>query len=314
MKTTIHGLLALLALTASACGGAKALPYYESGEGGFNTRSYYYDDGKEIVVFDTQFTPALAEEAVRLIQAKSQSKIAYVVVSHPNPDKFNAIPYFQSIGAKVIASEKTVAALAAVHGYKKYFFVNLAKMFTEETYPQLGQVDISFDDRYTIEMAGGGRVELHELGAAGVSSNQTISFVPSQKALVVGDLLHHRTHAWLEGPVASGSPRPDLKAWRTTLGELAAIAGDDSLVHGGRGPAAPLAQAVAEQQRYLEKAEEIVGNYLAADASRAAAIQGPKAQEHFQSIQKEFEAAFPDYGLPYMIGYGVYGLALSLAN
>ena len=33
-----------------------------------------------------------------------------------------------------------------------------------------------------------------------------------------------------------------------------------------------------------------------------------RAPAHYQEITRRAQAAFPDYGLPYMVEYGVYGL------
>src|SRR5262245_36344102 len=62
---------------------------YESDGNGFNTKNFFYDNGEEVVVFDTQFTPDLAEKSIAFLRTKTANPITYVVVTHPNPDKFN---------------------------------------------------------------------------------------------------------------------------------------------------------------------------------------------------------------------------------
>lgn len=302
------------ALATGACAKKSGeLLHYESGENGFHTRNYFYDNGKEVVVFDAQFTPELARESIAFIKSKTDSPIRYLVITHPNPDKFNGMKEFQKAGARVIASAATAAAIPGVHAYKQYYFVNMAKMFTAETYPQPGKIDVVFDGEYTIELAGGDVVRLVELGASGVSSNQTLAYVPGVDALVVGDLVHYKTHAWLEGGIVGGQPAPDLASWIDVLGRFEqAGAGAGSRVYGGRGESVALETAVAEQIAYLKKAREIVNAYLAGLEDKAE-LNGPAAQQHYGAIQKEFERAFPDYAHPYMIGYGVYGLVQSLA-
>jgi glyoxylase-like metal-dependent hydrolase (beta-lactamase superfamily II) len=110
---------------------------FESDANGFNTKTFFYDNGSEVVALDTQFTPALAEQALIFLRTKTQNPISYVVVTHPNPDKFNGISIFSKEGAKVIASEATSKAMTEVHAYKKYYFVNIAKMFSDASYPNL---------------------------------------------------------------------------------------------------------------------------------------------------------------------------------
>ena len=43
------------------------------------------------------------------------------------------------------------------------------------------------------------------------------SSTATRRALVVGDLIHHGVHAWLEGGIVDGRPRPDLEAWKRTI-------------------------------------------------------------------------------------------------
>jgi hypothetical protein len=43
-------------------------------------------------------------------------------------------------------------------------------------------------------------------------------------------------------------------------------------------------------------------------------LQGDKAGKHWEAIAKLAAQAFPDYALPYMVQYGVYGFATSVAR
>lgn len=285
---------------------------FESDGNGFNTKTFFYDSGAEVVAFDAQFTPALAEQALAFLRTKTQSPLKYLVITHPNPDKFNGLETFRKAGATVVASESTAAAMPGVHAYKKYYFVQLAKMFTDETYPTLGNVDQTFSGSLDLALSGGAVVRLAELGAPGVSSTQTVASIPAVNALVVGDLVHHEAHAWLEGGIVAGKPTPTIDGWLADLSEIAARFGaDDPVVLGGRGAAAPLSQAIPAQIAYLQKADRIVSAYVEALGSRRSELSGPQAGEHFATLQKAFEAAFPTYALGYMIQYGVYGLALA---
>ena len=115
---------------AGADGGT--LYTFDSGEAGFFTKTYFYDSGSEVVAFDAQFTPDLAEQAIASLREQTDNPITYLVITHPNPDKFNGAPAFQGEGAAVIASAATEAAIPGVHAYKKAGFVGMG-MFTEET-------------------------------------------------------------------------------------------------------------------------------------------------------------------------------------
>jgi glyoxylase-like metal-dependent hydrolase (beta-lactamase superfamily II) len=289
-----------------------ALYTYDSGEAGFFTKTYFYDTGSEVVAFDAQFTPELAEQAIASLREQTDNPITYLVITHPNPDKFNGAPAFQAEGAKVIASEATADAIPGVHAYKKAGFVGMG-MFTEETYPQQATVDETFTGTHTIELSDGKTVELSELSEPGVSSTQTVAFIPELDALMVGDLVHHQLHAWLEGGIVNGQATPTIEGWIADLQELETTfaADPEPTVYGGRGKAAPLSVAVADQIAYLEKADQIVTDYVAGLGDKKSELSSDKAGEHYAAIQAELEQAFPDYAFPDMIGFSVYGLVNS---
>lgn len=298
--------------TTSPPQGSESITTFTSDAAGFDTHSFYYDTGKEVVVFDAQFTPELAKALIADIQKKTTSPIKYVVITHPNPDKFNGAAELQKIGAKVVASAATAAAIPAVHAYKKYYWVNVAKAFTEETYPAEASVDITFDGDLELTLEGGAAVELHELSSSGVSSTQTVAYVPSQKALFVGDLVHHGAHAWLEGGIVDGAPQPDLPAWKEALGEL--LEHEGATVFGGRGESAPVADAVAAQTEYLDGMEQLVTDYVNGLGAQQSELSGEKAGEHYANIADLAAKRFPQHQLVYMVEYGVYGLVNQVAG
>src|SRR5215217_7454422 len=303
-----------LAQDASPVAGAEGgtLYTYDSGEGGFFTKTYFYDTGSEVVAFDAQFTPELAEDAVAFLRTQTDNPITSLVITHPNPDKFNGAPVFQEEGATVIASEATEAAIPGVHEYKKAGFVGMG-MFTEETYPQQATVDETFTGTHALELSGGKTVELSELSEPGVSSTQTVAFIPELNALIVGDLVHHKLHAWLEGGIVNGQATPTIDDWIADLQELeTTFTGEpEPTVYGGRGEPAPLSVAVADQIAYLQKADQIVTDYVAGLEDKTSELSSDKAGEHYAAIQAELEKAFPDYAFPDMISFSVYGLVNS---
>src|SRR5688500_2701692 len=78
---------------------------FESDGNGFNTKTFFYDTGREVIAFDSQFTPDQAQLAIAKLRAETNSPIRYLVVTHPNPDKFNATKVFQDDGARVVMSD-----------------------------------------------------------------------------------------------------------------------------------------------------------------------------------------------------------------
>ncbi len=282
-----------------------AIYVFESDGNGFNTKTVFFDSGKEVVAFDAQFTPDAAQKALSFLRTKTASPLKYLVVTHPNPDKFNGGKVFRDAGAKIVESQASANAQDGVHAYKKYFFVNIAKMFTDQTYPQPVKADIVFTDTYTIRLNSAFTVELHELNKPGVSSNQTVAFIPAANALVVGDLVHYKAHAWLEGGIQSGKPVPTLLSWKQILKKLSTDYNKKNpIVYGGRGQDVQANVAFPAQTQYLQRAEAITKDFVAKNDE----ILRKDSQKAFAKLTHEFEVAFPDYALSYMIQYGIYGL------
>ncbi|TCU14825.1 MBL fold metallo-hydrolase [Rhizobium sullae] len=289
---------------------AGELHVWTSEPAGFNTHSVWYDDGFEVTVVDTQFTPAIAEKLIADIHKETRSPITRVIVTHPNPDKFNATAVFHNAGAESIASAATAASLPGVDAYKRNFWVKVAKSFSEETYPRPEPIQTTFSGRTTIKLKSGETITLIELARPGISSTQTIVRFDATGDLAVGDLVHYKTHAWLEGGIVNGKPKPDLEGWKADLKELPGLA--KGRVYGGRGEFAPVEEAVAAQITYLDKADTIVADYLNAlgDNAKAEFDDGARAQQHYALIRDAVAKAFPDYAMPDLVSYSVYGLMM----
>jgi glyoxylase-like metal-dependent hydrolase (beta-lactamase superfamily II) len=216
----------------------------------------------------------------------------------------------------VIVSRATANSLYEVHHYKKNYFVKVAKMFTNENYPSLPKPDIIFDNNYTIKLSHGETLEVTELSKSGVSSNQTVIHIPRVKALIVGDLVTPRSHAWLEGGIYQGVAVAKIKNWISDLNELKSMYADKEVtLYGGRGVSAKLDDAVDAQIEYLEKVDTLVTDYvkdLAARGKKKKDLTDPEvAPKHYKEIMKQVENMFPSYQNGYLVEYGVYGLVNS---
>lgn len=305
--------LSLLSLTATlACAitavSAGQLHVFTSDAAGFNTHSVWYDDGKEVTVVDAQFTPLQAQALLADIKKQSQSPITRVIVTHPNPDKFNGLSEFHKAGVESIASQRTAAAIPGVDAYKRYYFIKLAKAFTDDSYPKVDAVKTTYTSMKVITLKSGETITLFELAQPGVSSDQTVVRIDKTGDLIVGDLVHTRNHAWLEGGIVDGKAVPTLAGWKADLKELALLG--KGKVYGGRGDFVGVQQAVAEQIAYLDKADAIVTDYVKGLGDRSAELSEPAKQgAHYKAIQAELAKAFPDYAMPDLVGYSVYGLA-----
>lgn len=307
MRSSLTACVLVTLALAAGNAGAGQLHVFTSDASGFNTHSVWYDDGQEITVVDAQFTSAQAQALLADIRRQSASPVTRVIVTHPNPDKFNGLAVFHKAGVQSIASKKTAAAIPEVDRYKHHFFVNIAKMFTEETYPQVEAVKTTYSGRQEIRLKSGETITLIELPHAGVSSDQTVVRIDSTGDLIVGDLVHSHTHAWLEGGIVGGKPTPDLAGWKSDLKELTKLG--HGKVYGGRGQFLPVKQAVTEQIEYLEKAEALVDRYISTLGDRTPELADLALQgRHYAALQDRFSQTFPDYAMPELIGYSVYGL------
>ena len=309
MKSTslALALASTLALFGTAPAAAGELHVFTSDAAGFDTHSVWYDDGREVTVVDAQFTPAHAEALLADIKRQSASPVTRVIVTHPNPDKFNGLSAFHRAGAESIASAKTAAAIPGVDAYKRYFWVKVAKAFTDETYPKVEPVKTTYSGTRVITLKSGETLTLFELKQPGVSSDQTVVRIDKTGDLVVGDLVHTRNHAWLEGGIVDGHPVPTLAGWKADLAELPKLG--HGKVYGGRGEFVPVKEAVAQQTAYLDKANAIVDAYLKGLGNRVGELSDPAKQgAHHKAIQAELAQAFPGYAFPDLVGYSVYGL------
>lgn len=304
----------LITLVTPTSSWAGQLNVFTSDAKGFDTHTFWYDDGKEVTVIDTQFVPQLAQQAVDHIRANSDSPITRVIITHPNPDKFNGLSALHNAGAISIASEATASAMPGVHKYKKHFFVNIAKKFTDESYPKFEPVKRSFSDKLTIRLDSGETITLLELKNPGISSTQTVVRIDATGDLLVGDLIHHNAHAWLEGGIVNGKPAPDLALWRAALEELNSIDGVKT-VYGGRGVSAPVKIAVKAQQHYLSGVETITEQYIdKLGSKKSELLDTSMSGKHHAKLKELIAAEFPEYQLPYMIKYGIYGLTSKIAS
>lgn len=308
-KKRMFGFIAAFGFAAGSWVQAGTLGTFTSDANGFDTHTYWYDDGREVTVIDTQFVAPLTQAMVDKIRTTTKSPITRVIITHPNPDKFNGLPLLHSIGVKSIASKATAEAMPGVHAYKKYYWVNMAKMFTEQTYPAFEPVQSTFRGKKIIKLKSGETLTLIELKHSGVSTTQTVVRIDAMGDLLVGDLVHYKSHAWLEGGIANGHPKPDLASWRAALSELPALVAqpNKSMVYGGRGSVGTVEEVVSFERDYLAKAESLVENYVKG-TPKADLQDASQAQKHHQALKKIFEDSIPGLAHSYLVEYGIYGL------
>ncbi len=287
---------------------AGSLGVYTAPAEGFDTHTFYYDDGREVVLIDTQFVPGLTQNMLDQINSETKSKITKVVVTHPNPDKFNGLQYLHNKGIASFSSEDVAESMPIVHSYKENFWVNTMKAFAKGEYPVFENVQNTFEGKYVIKLKSGETLTLFQLKNPGISSSQVVVRVDKTGDLIVGDLVHHNAHAWLEGGLVDGKPYADIAAWKAALTELYYISADypNAKVYGGRGEFVSVSEAVSKQQLYLSKVESIVDAYVLSHAD--ALRQAKDMSKHYDEITALVSREFPEYKYDYMVKYSVYGL------
>lgn len=288
-----------LLLLVSSFSLAGELGQYTSDSNGFDTHTYFYDDGKEVVLIDTQFTPTLTKQFVQYVKSKTNSPITKVIVTHPNPDKFNGLSYLHKLGIESISSTEVAKDMIAVNQYKRDFWINQMQMFTAQTYPEFQQVQWQFSGKEgTINLKSGETLSLFRLENPAIASSQIVVRVNATGDLIVGDLIHYKAHAWLEGPLVNGKPTPMLHSWSKALDELYGFSNKDALVYGGRGEVGHLDTVVNAQKNYLNKVDTLVDGYV------SNSIMQHHAQNKDELITL-ITKTLPDYALPYMISYSI---------
>jgi glyoxylase-like metal-dependent hydrolase (beta-lactamase superfamily II) len=300
----LRRVIAAMSLCMVCAAQAGTLGVFTSDAAGFDTHTFYYDDGREVTLIDTQFVPKLTAAMVAKVESETQSPITRVIVTHPNPDKFNGLAYLHGMGVRSISSHGVAQAMPTVHLYKK--------AFAPADYPAFENVQERFDRQRVVKLASGETLTLFALKHAGVSTQQVVVRIDATGDLIVGDLVHHRAHAWLEGGLVDGKPVPRIGEWIAALNELPALAAGfpAAKVYGGRGEFVSVTAAVDAQTSYLLKADDLVRGYVEGLGGRQAELWDHEATaKHSVELEQRFVAAFPEYRLPYMVRYSVYGLA-----
>ena len=73
-----------------------------------------------------------------------------------------------------------------------------------------------------------------------------------------------------------------------------------------------MTEAVEQQKAYLRAIDELADEYIGGLGPARSELADPAlAQRHYKAIEAQASAALPAYKLPYLIGYGVYGLVNS---
>jgi glyoxylase-like metal-dependent hydrolase (beta-lactamase superfamily II) len=303
MKILIIIALSLLSLFCHAQQSAANIYEYDAGPNYFNTKTFFYDNGEEVIAFGAQASSEVARQAIEFVQKKTKNPITWLVILHPNIHNFNGMIEYQKIGAKTIASAKTFSGMDDEYQFKtKYFLSGPGKshFITPENWPPLTKVDSTFENSYDLKLKNGQTIVLKLLSNPGPSASHTIAYVIEEEALFVGDLVQYQTHALMEGLIINDRECPMLGSWIGNLNELNKMFKRDTeiTVFGSRGNQTSLPTAVYDQSRYLKLAYPFITNFYF--SNRRNWLGGPVSEKFHKELQKNLEQAFPGYTLSYL--------------
>lgn len=303
MKPLLSLSLLLLTFFCSSQPSSPNIYEYEAIPNYFNTKSFFYDNGEEVIAFGAQATSEEARKAIEFAKTKTKNPITWLVILHPNIHNFNGMGEFQKIRVKAIASTNTVAGMADEYQFKTKYFLNGAgksSNITQENWPPLPKVDSTFENSLSLKLKNGQTIILKELSNAGPSVSHTIAYVIEEEALFVGDLVQYQTHALMEGLIINNRACPMLASWIDNLNELNKMFKRDTeiTVYGSRGIQTSLPTAVYDQSRYLKLVYPMITNYYL--SNRRSWLGGPVPEKYFKEFQKDMEQAFPGYKLSHL--------------
>jgi hypothetical protein len=270
-------LLLLISSPAAAQNPSPNIFGFDPGPEYFHTKSFFYDNGEEVIAFEAQASPELAKKSIAFLRSKTKNPITWVVLLQPGPYETNGVSAFHAIGAKVIASKKTVDALTLQSDNVK--------------------IDSVFDLAHRLELKNGQVIILKDLLKSGSSSNHTVAYIAEEEAVFLSGLVHYQSHAWLQGHLINGRNIPTFQSWIDDLNELNKMLKRDPeiTVYGSRGKLVNLPTVVYEQTRYLKAAYPIILNYYLANRSNWQGSNIP--EKYLQEFQTEMEQAFPGFEL-----------------
>lgn len=260
--------LALVAFTACATtrGGPASLEIrtHTAGEAGFKVNSHLILGQRDALLVDAQFTRSEAQKVVEAVKTSGR-ELKTIFITHDHPDHYLGLEVLTKAfpEARVLASPEVVAEIRKTAEGKREYWKGMYKddLADKVVYPE------PFSGK-SLNVDG---VEIELVAIAGAESAEAIALsIPSQGALLTGDLAYNQVHLWL----AEGRP----EGWLKALKSLKSIEGLKR-IYPGHG-AVEGVELLSVNEAYIAKFLEITSR--SADAKVAA-----------EALKK----AFPQYSL-----------------
>ncbi|MEB3212393.1 MAG: MBL fold metallo-hydrolase [Leptolyngbyaceae bacterium] len=265
---------------------------FKSPEPAFLVNSFIIETQNGIIVIDTQF---LVSEARKLKQEveKLSKPLLGVIVTHPHPDHFNGVGILcENLEVPIYATQSTLDAIIDIEAGKREFW----KQTYGDDYPDSttlpNQIVRSKEDLVIDDVS----LVIDDLGA-GESSDITVIYVPSEKALIASDLLYNKVHPWL----AEGRS----KAWVKQIEYVKSTYVETEIVYAGHGSEGNL-DVLDGQIEYIQFFQELVSNYLQADEELDDTAKA--------KIKQTMQTQYSGYPLEFLIEMNADGVAKELAS
>ena len=187
-----------------------------TGVEGLGANSGFVVGRNGVLVIDTRYTPALANDLLRAIRSVTSAPITHVVNTHYHPDHVWGNMVFKAQGAVIMARPETREAIARYSPA----YLDFYKERSKDTYDMLKDIEIVTPDSIVADNEeidlGGIKVVLRCLGPAHTAGD-CIVIVPKGRVAFTGGLLSNGYHPNM------GDPGGDFDNWVATLDRLGAL-------------------------------------------------------------------------------------------
>lgn len=171
--------------------GALTLRAHQSAEYSGTVNSWLLETATEVAVVDAQLIMPEGQKVVELVRSTGK-KLAWVWVSHGHPDHYAGLEAIASAfpGVPLYARPSTVSDGPEL---LRKFDVPLKKFFPGEM--TSGPVPLTPYTESAL-VVGGVKVEIVDL-TGGEHATSTMLVIPALRGALVGDLVYHKVHPWL---------------------------------------------------------------------------------------------------------------------